>query len=579
MSYVICKNMGRAVRLPEDRSAARGESLSCPASCKATCRASTGTFTVQMVRTGDPPAASFSYSAEELTASPAPAPSAATHTPTPAATPAPAATSAPAPAAPGRRFGSFRRTEAEPSPAKRETPVYLKPRRSYTGVVLGGRRFVNAQIALKHILTHFNTFFAFTDATTLNDQFVWLMSEYKPQIRTEDVDAILKNPEFTVPQKFFYLYYKVIFDPHYMPMYWYDIKSASGRGFSIDQLYPLFSTDDFAERYAHGDAEFMRFFETHSAEIVFYLGELGENADEIFEHITLTHAKEKRRILFFRRDGALGHRPADLGTVDEFVENMVKCRDFEKTGLMVEFLRRFFITARKDVVLRDGRHPLKEEAADGKMWNEEDSRVYSILGFSSASRYGQGLVLFCTLLREYMTVFEPDEVAISSELRFTKRNYSRELLKLVFEACSRRFSGLESDAQEGCCRVAKSLFFRGVIPYTVENRQTIEKAFSLLDDDSPAAYFKLYMELADRFGDRLLIGPSKAERVEEFIGRRLEERLPQESLSAICGFLSGDMIVSAYAEVFTDGYPAAEREVREMEDRLGTLYEHFKEAI
>ena len=252
MILVHCPK-GASVRLPDGAACKKGDVLPCPKSCtlKRSLCAGRDTFSVTAVNIREDGGRILckEYDEEErarwFPAAAAPAASVAPAAPAafaahvppvshaepaaPAAFAAPAAGGASAEETAKKYQRLFGGGGGAPAP---EASLYVTPERTYTQFSMGGKIFredahgrsLPLNAALREVFVYWATPCVFTPSGALRDDFKWLLSKTcARRIRQSEADAVLGNGEYTLSQKFFHLFYDVIY--RYDPpagFYWSD---------------------------------------------------------------------------------------------------------------------------------------------------------------------------------------------------------------------------------------------------------------------------------------------------------------------------------------------------------------------
>ena len=441
-----------------------------------------------------------------------------------------------------RSFGTPRQasaTERAPAPSH-----FLKSVRDYDSFEIGIdifsndislRRSLNARPlirALNEIFFFWEIDLVFKSRTELNDKFIWLMTSVLDfDIPRADVQAIIENPNYDMSQKFFYLFYDVVFkrDPP-RGFYWSNTKSVS---------QPLFAffTDrrDFIVRYCKDGEQgerFRRFFKERKKEILHYLGVMDETA--FFDEITFELAEENGEIVWIDRYN--DYRPIRLGTLDDFIDSMQVPTSLSKMRAMIAFLQKYRVSS-MGIVLRNSQHEF-QRSERGSL--QEDQSMYSLLQLgssSSATEYDY----YVTLLREYVRAFSPNQVTVGS-LIFTKTNYSGELTNIVFEFCATHFGRIDDEyAQKAKARawLAKSLYERGILcNFFCENDRYIRQLMDLIVNPTLEKYFSLFNSPLFRESATM------AYNISEYIADVMDE-----DVFTVNGIFESDAVISEYFKV------------------------------
>jgi hypothetical protein len=210
-----------------------------------------------------------------------------------------------------------------------EADEILRPQKSYKYLNISGQIFTDDEEVrkqtlsrpLKHalweIFSYWETGFVFKSETELRDDFIWLItSTSKRTFKKSEIDAILLNEEYGRSEKFFYLFYDIIY--RYEPLkgfYWCD------EWHSEDPLSSYFSDrNDFMVKYCNAQSEqFRKFYMTHKKEILHFLG--SDNEGKLFEDMTLSLAKKTNgEIVLIEQDNS--YTPINMGKISVFITNM-----------------------------------------------------------------------------------------------------------------------------------------------------------------------------------------------------------------------------------------------------------------
>ncbi len=429
----------------------------------------------------------------------------------------------------------------------------LKPSQTYNKFIVGGKVFSDdAEVkrnqntlplknALREIFNYWITSSVFASETELKDEFIWLITTAsKREILNSDVDAIILNEEYTISQKFFYLFYNVVF--RYEPpkgFYWCEQRVS---------LYPLSSIfkdkQDFIVRYCEikqRGEQFRAFFWQHKKEILHFLG--CESEDKLFEDMTLILSKEKKQIVLI--DKYNQYFPVYLGSISEFMQNMIIPVELSKMQNMVYFLEKYYVS-RLGVSRRGLATPFEKSSVSKNGGNEkleEDSNMYQAAKLLSSSNYATEYDCYMTLVREYVKVHSPNEITIG-ELHFTKNNYSAEIQNIIFDFCKARFGQVDDTVAiklQARAWLAKSIYERNIlVNFTCENNSQIEEYLSLI---SPANfslknYYKAFSTPVFTFGKTDLT-------MHDYI----EQIIESEDVYTACSKLANDDKVKDYFSV------------------------------
>ena len=572
ISLVTCKK-GLRVQLPDGVSAKNGDVFKCPKNCvykKYACKNITE-FTVcleQSFRTqSDADVLKHSvYTDEEIIEMTGGRPVGEAHTvPTPSvqaeqlcattaevaeevgekdtATPRPDSTPQDrSPVATANKYQIARGSEraAAPSPRVKESEA-LCPIRQYDRIVIKNKVYSNnvevrkslsakpLREALTEIFYCWETKYVFRNERELRDDFVWLVTETSDRrIEKSEVQEILENSRYSRSQKFFYLFYDVIYK-HNPPtrFYWCD------DAFSFYSVKPEFEDrQNFIARYCGEGAEgevFRKKYQIRKREMLHYLNV--ENEEKFFDEMTFEFASRQGEIVCI--DKERNYTPVRLGKIDDFIENMKEPSSPDKMADMISFLKKYRVSD-MGVVLRNPNYPLvKSERGDLK----ESDDIYSVLPLKSSSHYSTEYDNYVTLLREYVREFNPSEIKIG-QLIFTKANYSTEIKRIVGEYCSARLgatSDLVVKERGSRASLVKSLYERDILcNFVCENSRYIDRLMKLVDMPTPSEYYELFDN------PTFLIG-NKEKTVREYI-----EEIMREDVYTVCGEFRKDERINEY---------------------------------
>lgn len=402
--------------------------------------------------------------------------------------------------------------------------------------------------ALWAVFSFWETKIVFKDANTLQDDFIWLLTSIfekrATKIKKSDVDPILQNAEYTIQQKFFYLFYDVIYkyDPP-KKFYWCD------RSMSYEEMVPYFTDRaDFVAQYSDcgpRGAAFRALYQRRKQEMLHFL--MVENEEIFFENLVLEIARQTRNLVLINKNNDYSIIP--LGSMETFIHHMQVPSDLSLMRDMITFLRKYRI-CNNEVVVRTEDHPF-EISRRGDL--DEDESMYSALALSASSSHASEYDCYVTLLREYMGTFRPDKITVG-ELTFTKDNYSNEIKRVVGELGQVILGEVRDEASEkkykGRAWLTKSLYEREILAsFHCENDQYIQKLMDLIKSGDPKKYFELYGKEA--------LG------IREYI-----ERYMDEDLYTICGrFQENNTIRECFQAMLQD----------KQTDELHTLLQHYQE--
>ena len=319
-------------------------------------------------------------------------------------------------------------------------------------------------------------------AKKLRRQFGWLIIQCcENKIKTSEVKDIL-NRDCDRNKKFFYLFYDLIFKRKPIGRFYFPDKNHR---IGIEKVHFRFADKkDFIYRYCKEDYEgkaFRAFYNENKNEILHFLC-YDDNEKKLFEDITLIQAQDYKKVVGFN-----DNEPVFLGTVYEFVEKMHRFSNLEEMGYMIGFLNQYRITSNHKIEKRTSLDQPLIQIAAGKSY---DYRMFSVLGIyetlstNCATLYER----YLCLLREYISVFKPDEVVVG-ELKFSKRNFSFELQEVVVNLCKIIFGESNSndvDKAIGNAFLTKSLYEEDVfMGFPCENKGYLDEIVEIIDKAVP----------------------------------------------------------------------------------------------
>ncbi|MBO5277118.1 MAG: hypothetical protein J6B05_00520 [Clostridia bacterium] len=414
--------------------------------------------------------------------------------------------------------------------------------------------------ALREIFRCWQTYQVFADdmGKKLSDKFVWLMVTCcKPrQIEKREVDEILGNPSYTVNQKFFYLFYDVIYfrtppQAFYFP--------AQGEENGLSHLCSRFKDrTDFIQLYCAKGATgeyFRKEYQTLKREMLHYLKY--EDESKLMHDIALLQAQSGYIVLLDKlSEGERSdYQPIMLGTIAEFISAMQYPQDVKRMEYMIRFLESYRINRYGEVSLREADEPFMKYGEDANV--QEDDRMYRPL--SLQGECARAYYCFISLFREYVKVFIPTRVHVG-ELTFDKYAYSDQLKEIVFEMCKTVFGNTqEKEKNEAIGRawLAKNFYERQVLyGYVCEDRRAVEKVMKLAEDAVPekqsqtnlADALRCYFELSETPMVRI---DGHDESVDEYI-----RRLLSNDVVTVVSLFRQDIFVKTYVEVAVGGQKA-----------------------
>lgn len=558
MIYIVRCNKGRSVKLPPEVTSEKGESLPCPSccDCKNTLCASVNKFTVVSVRVvDDQKAASMQvaqYGEGEMSAGGQGAVSNSTNLVQSRESSLREDNEYDVSVDDGYDISDVPSRDDYGSPRISESAVFEvnpdidrfvirgMPTKIYTeeNRVINGVKTYPLKNALNDIFRYWDTGLVFKNKFELTENFIWLLTKTVVNADKREVDKILENENYSLSQKFFYLFYDVVFK--YNPprgFFWCD------EAFSLSPLSPLFTDKhNFMERYCNASPsgeQFRKIYAERRNEIVHYLHCPGE--EKLFDDLTETLARDNREIVLLGFKN--GYTPLKLGTLNEFIADMRTPSNLLKMSNMCAFLVKYRVT-RTGVFKREGLY----DKFDAPVINEfsEENCVYSALGLQGSSSYNSEYDCFCALLKEYIKVFKPTEIKISG-MRFTTADFYVETENAVRNFCQTHFGSAEEETYErytGQGFLLKSLCDRGVLEPFVKGceNEKLGALLALIEKPDVKVYLQKVSNPVFLFGNRQITAA-------EYIDGILDGDLP-----TVCGQLRGDVIAEAFFATRLKGY-------------------------
>lgn len=437
-----------------------------------------------------------------------------------------------------KSFGRSQRSQHNSVP---EADAILRSQESYEQFIISGKVFTDdvklrasvpsqpLRNALWEVFSYWETRSVFKTETELRDEFIWLItSSSKRTFKKSEIDAILLNEEYGLSEKFFYLFYDIIY--RYEPpkgFYWCD------KVLSRDPLSSFFrDKKDFVVKYcnAHAQGEqFRLFYMAHKKEILHFLG--SDNEEKLFEDMTLSLAKDVGEIVLI--DKYNNYMPINMGKISSFIINMQQPTELTNMRNMVYFLEKYRVT-RLGVVPRTVEYPF-EKSVRGELL--EDVSMYATLRLNSSASYASEYDCFITLLHEYVKVFNPGIIKIGA-LTFTKSNFSNELEEIVKNLCKSYFGKVTEDVfadYKSCAWLAKSIYDRNILStYILENKSYVDKFMQLISNPTLEQYFSIFDDCVIQLHYRDLS-------IHEYIAD-----LMQVDVYTVCGEFREDNIIREY---------------------------------
>ena len=460
------------------------------------------------------------------------------------------------------RFGGGNRSKSESNMVVKE---YLQPVSSYTEINVGGRRYSNdpevkknnwgilgLNECIKDIFTTWNTNEVFTTAQgkELQDRFIWLLCTVsKKNIECKKVEDILSNQDYSLSQKFFYLFYDIVYEYNQPTgFYWFECNERTRM--SLNSIVAKFrNKEDFVAKYCSNDTQkalaFQTFYKTHKKEILHFLG--CESEIGLFEDMTLMMAKHNNKIVLV--DSSNNYTPICLGSIKEFVQKMQQPSSLSVMNNMVAFLEKYYIS-RNYIVSRRSAIDSFEKSCRGNL--VEDDSIYEAMHLYSSAMYASEYDAFVSLLKEYIKVFKPLSIMLG-DVCFTKMNYSAELRENAFSYCKALYGYVDDQTlkeRKGKAWLSKSLYERKILDgFNCENSESIQQVLNMVS--SSVDYEKFYKV----FQEPCFTISGQDVTMEQYIGKIIDSN---DEITA-ANQLKNDKKVASYFNYKINGNEAIDR--------------------
>lgn len=396
-------------------------------------------------------------------------------------------------------------------------------------------------VAMKEIFDYWYTNAVFKNDCELNDSFVWLMTRNaKSPIYKAQVESILKNPEYNRSQKFFHLFYDVIFkDSHPGGFYWCDSSSA------YEPLRAKFSNrKEFVKYLTNDSGDGFSFYKKRNHEVLSYLGV--EDERKLMAEITCEHAKNSDEVIWINLDN--GGSIRKLGTKNSFLQNMCRPTDYATMKEMLGFLEDYQVTS-YGVTLRPKDIPF--EYAGGSC-SLDESLIYDMVGLSRQEQTKAAYEAFLSLLSEYVRSNAPKGLKVGT-LNLGD-NYQEECENYIFKYCSDLLIGDVTDnarlnQSKKQAVFAASLLERGIFGnYNTRNSETVR---NLIKQILPLAPGSANCNM------NWYIGKYKTDNVVEFVNKINGDRLIEEWFKRSAG--NADNKINGLTVKYNDLYRQFEK--------------------
>lgn len=452
-----------------------------------------------------------------------------------------------------------------------EVGEILKSQKDYEFFDISGKVFADVNMnkvstqpqplrnALWEIFSYWETTSVFKSETELKDDFIWLFTTVSKRfLKKSEIDAILLNEKYGRSEKFFYLFYDIIYR-YEQPkgFYWCDEE------LSCNPLHSYFKDKkDFMLKYSNAQTKgehFRKFYGEHKKEILHFLG--CDNEEKLFEDMTLILAKDDGVIVLI--DIYNNFIPINMGKISDFIINMQQPTELKNMINMIHFLEKYRIGS-LGVVPRTFEYPF-EKSDRGDL--QEDVSMYASLKLKSSASYASEYDCYVTLLQEYVKAFNPNEIKIGA-LLFTKNNFSYELEEIVKNLCKSYFGQVSDDVfadYKSRAWLAKSIYDRNILStYVLENKTYIDKIMQLISNPTFEQYISLF--------DNCVIQLNSTDlSINEYIAT-----LMQEDIYTVCGEFREDKIIQEFFKYKIRNW--SNNNLNKLFDKYQQQYEAFVNA-
>lgn len=355
----------------------------------------------------------------------------------------------------------------------------------------------NSHAALRHIFRHWYVSRVFCeDGKTYREDFLRLLKLRGFAGKEEELRRLADDPTLGVNQKFFRLFYNIIYKNAISGFYWSESDSP------LRQIDPRFvNPDDFYKKMAElsDPTSFLAGYEDCFEELMTFLrAGKAESASDgrawFAENFPLVMA-EKTGCVYTVTEKRGHLQIRSLGKLRDFAQNFADPASLEVMEERLHLFEHFRFNINRTLVPRT--EPLRISHAR----ETEDDSVYALTGIAglAASQAATAYNFYMTLLCEYTESFHPDRITVGG-LTFTRRNFYREILSLVTDACAHLSEGEgRTSPEEKQLYLVKSLFSRGVFrdfekDCEADRLQELRRAFIERDRLDLSAYFAFDVE-------------------------------------------------------------------------------------
>ena len=397
--------------------------------------------------------------------------------------------------------------------------------------------------AIKHLFFHWYTSRVFNeDEESLTEEFLVLLKMAGLTKEEQKIKDIIKNGEFNINQKFFHLYYDVIYKGQMSAFYWSEGECP------FTKILPKFKDrQDFISKLSKNPL-FFRSVEDCFTEILLYFNKPKE---KFFEDITIELSKTTKRICFFSEtEGRV--KLNILGSNADFISELSQIDTKEKLYLKCEFFKTFTFTMNGNVILRKDKFDLLMPK------KTEDDSIYQELGIMhfGSSNCATIYNYYTSLLKEYINIFYPRKVIIGN-FSYSKDNLLFEFVDILSDTC-KNLTSRGKIPLSSRFYLTKSLIERGVFDYYIEQCETsrLRKVIDFYLMDEPS--IKDYLAIPDIVH---VFNTDKGEcTVSEYISACLDK-------DKIRTDFNGDVIIQSYFELNVDDN-VVNREIKHLDSLI-----------
>lgn len=465
-----------------------------------------------------------------------------------------------------------------------ETTIYSNNFRKY-------KRAEGLRRALSNIFYHWRTGIVFDGPKQLTNEFKWLLLNVQDCLDESGkklVFDILEDEDLSIDQKFFYIFYCVVYKKNTEIHFYYKDSNTNGL------LTPIFNDRiGFAKAMCGKeprDELVRRLYKSHQREILHYLGYLkyedivgdmdcGERIEqkekELFHDLVMELSREMGQIAYFERE-ANEILVSNFGSAGEFCERMQTPAPLSDMRAKSKFLKSFKIDSLHRIgPYREGEEVLyKEISFDSDDAVKPKNVVYDIIGLKQQSRYLTEYGYYISLLREYARIFNPARMILPGGVVLTRDNFFGDIKKITGDAVMCAFiEGEDAKRAVGRGCFVKNLIDNKVIEVYVKANQNnqLEDILKLLDmvinangnKAMPTEILKRYLELYG--SEAMFIINSRVCTINSYVNSLLEN-----SVTAMMDEIHKNPIIKAYIalekEKCANGIKAVKDNMKKMED-------------